>query len=272
MLADARELVGDLTVASVELAEERGDRERWLRLAIATAAAVRAQSAPPDLLAALAGALDRGMLRAIRGFAEDVCERGTDWERACTARSGIEAIRDLFESRFFDELDPSHLERSTIARGEALYRPLAVPEDIPPWHWWWTSPVPPNEHTLRVNERMRALLPEWHTIPPATDLVSPKFRRLVADDFTNRDGNVLLADVLQADPSRRPVDVAAAALACARHLAYELERRRRPRCRIVLVISAVSGYIAFHRVRPDEGPIVGFDRPPAATLVVDSRP
>ena len=286
MLADARELLGDLTVATVEGNYD----ERWLGLAIVTAAALRVQPAQPELMSGFIDAIDPARLFGIAGAIQQRCQQRAAWANICLLRSGFEAIRDLVEPRYPVDLDPSHVERDMLVVGRELYRARDIPDDIPPWHWWWFGPEPPNERTLRANDRMRALLPEWSpgTSPPATDVVSPRFRELVMRGFVERDGAILfrdvlghkrvrdfsdeadanrlqLADVLVRDPSRRPVDLAAAALACARHLAYELQRRQRRPSRIVVTVQPGLNTLTFHQQMPVE-----IDGWPGARLVLDT--
>ena len=286
MLADARELLGDLIVTSVEAKYD----ERWLGLAIATAAAMRTQPVPAELMTALLDAIDATRLRGVAVAILLRCMQRAPWAELCLLRSGFEAVRELVESKYFADLDPSEIEREMFNLGRELYRAREVPDDIPPWHWWWRGPVPPNEPTLQANERMRALLPEWSpgTSPPATDVVAPKFRELVARGFAEVDGALLfrdvlgykrvrdfsdeadanrlqLADVLVRDPSQRPVDLAAAALACARHLAYELQRRQLRPSRIVITVQPGLNTLTFHRQKP-----VNLDGWPGARLVLDS--
>ena len=286
MLADARELLGDLTVATVEANYD----ERWLGLAIATAAALRIQPAPADLMTGFVDAIDRVRLASVSKTLLERCKHRAAWSDICFLRSGFEALREMIEAQFFAELDPSQVEREMLVLGRELYRTGEIPDDIPPWHWWWHGHEPPNEPSLDANERMRALLPEWPdgATPPATDIVAPKFRAFVARGFAEVDGALLfrdvlgykrvrdfsdeadanqmqLADVLVRDPSQRPVDLAAAALACARHLAYELQRRQLRRSRIVVTVQPGLNTLTFHRQKP-----VVLDGWPGARLILDT--
>lgn len=91
---------------------------------------------------------------------------------------------------------------------------------------------------------------------------SSAFRAHVASGFVVANDRVMLrkaggteiyvAQYLDADPSRRPVDLAASSLAFARHVACELRRLPLPTCRIVVMQG---------RVRRDS--TVRFDAVPA---------
>jgi len=306
-VSDVRALLGDLVVASVELAEANADPQRWLALASATAAAMRASPGeePGPLLAELLATLDEHELLArVRQAFEDSWPR-IGWEKACVMRSGFEALRDIFEvhaASYVERVDTSRLEQRMIQHGEALFVPLPVPDGTPAHHWWWHAGAPPAEQAIQMNERMRDLLPPRGYY---TDNAPAKFRRLVAAGFAfdddllffrarrplhvpmpkgrahetyiEADTNVVrFSEVLEVDPSRRPVDLAAAALACARHVAYEL-RRGFPPCRIVVNVHPSLNTIRFHQIRAGQdwatkdGTETSLDHYTSAMLVLDTR-
>jgi hypothetical protein len=260
---EARELLGDLIVATVELAQALPVpsfdaafplAERWLRLLPITAAA---QPTDEALLDEFAAVLDRNVLGLRRAF-EGALGAKMTWEHACVARSGFEGLRDLFPQHpsIHDHADMSRVEDFMIQRGPQHFTPLAIPDGTPRHHWWWFEPLPESERSMVMTARMRNLLPAF------THLASPKFRALIAGGIVQTHGMVLLRarlaepvkpapgstveaveaayntirlrHVLEPDPSRRPVDLAASAIACARYLACELRRPPYPRCRIVV--------------------------------------
>jgi hypothetical protein len=284
-------LVGDLVVASVELAEapppadfERcyARIERWLRLAALAGNAARGEKLPILLthLADAIGPLLRPLRTACEGYGRD-----TDWEKACVFRSALEAMRDLLGVRYADELDTSRIETAMLRFGPKSFRRLAVPEGTPPHHWWWYGGVPASERSLQMNERMRQLLGF------ASDDVPLAFRRRVANGFILIDRCLFLRDVaptglapdesptqlectfnelrvedhMERDPSRRPVDLAAAAVACARHLVAELRRRPYGKCRVIVTMRQFTSSIRFHQIRDGEAwldkPLDHYDDP-----------
>ena len=264
MTSDVRELLGDLVVASEELVADPTHRERWLHLVAETAVAMRgAREVPTDLLAALVTTFER------RGILAAMCDPrpGLDWRELCVLRTGLESMRDIVEPFLLDEIDTSVLEGSMRIIANAMFEPLEAPAGTPAHHWWWFAAEPPNEHSLVMNSAMRHLLPLY----PGP--VSREFRMLVADGFvtigeclflrapqrvhtdmdpTTREwshNTIRLEDYLPADPSRRPVDLAGSALACTRHLAYELRRRPFAPCRIITSVRARTGVLRFHQTR-----------------------
>jgi hypothetical protein len=259
--SEARELLGDLIVATVELARAlpipRFEKafpvaERWFRLVAMTAAARPTDAALLDDFAAV---LDHNILGLRRTF-EDATWSKIDWEHACVARSAFEALRDLFPTHVAirEHVDMSRVEDFMIQRGPQRFAVMAIPDGTPPHHWWWFGALPESERTMLMNDRMRGLVPTF------THVASPKFRAIVAEGIIEMDGllvlrarvpdedtqrrysdpkrleiaynSVRLRHVLDPDPSRRPVDLAASAIACVRHLACELRRPAYPRCRI----------------------------------------
>lgn len=258
---EARELLGDSIVAAVELAQAlpipRFEQafpiaERWLRLVAMTAAAKPTDAA---LLDEFASVLDHHVLGLRRAF-EDATWSKIDWEHACVARSAFEGLRDLFphHATIREHADMSRIEDFMIQRGPQRFAPMAIPAGTPRHHWWWYEAVPESERSMQMTDRMRGLVPAF------THVAAPKFRAIVAKGIIEMDGllvlrarvpdadiarkhgdpkmleiaynSVRLRHVLDPDPSRRPVDLAASAIACARHLAYELRRPEYPRCRI----------------------------------------
>lgn len=301
MTPSARELLGDLLALAVEVAETACDPQRFLVLASALDSAGELDAVLlTELLATLT---EHDLVARMRRPFEDAWPR-IAWERACLMRSGFEALRDLFEvhaPQLVPTADTSRLEQRMIQYGEALFVPLATPAGTPRHHWWWRSAAPPAERTVALNERMRDLLPPRGLY---ADNAPPKFRALTAAGFTDegdmlffRDrvpdplpgprgrahetyieaeaNTVRFAEVFEPDPSRRPVDTAAAAIACARHLAYEL-RRRHPPCRIVVNVHPSLNTIRFHRLRPGQdwatkdGAQTSLDHYTSAMLVLDS--
>jgi hypothetical protein len=276
---EARELLGDLIVATVELAQAlpipRFEKafpvaERWFRLVAMTAAA---RPTDPALLDEFAAVLDHDVL-GLRRLFEDAAWSRMEWTSACVARSAFEGLRDLFpdHAAIRDHADMSRIEDFMLQHGPERFAEPDVPEDTPAHHWWWFDAQPASERSLVMNDRMRSLIPAF------THIASPKFRELVAEGFVERDGLLLLRarvpaelgrvavesppskielaynrvrmrHVLELDPSRRPVDLAASTLACARHLVCELRRLPYPRCRIVAT-SLES--IAFHQLRDSD--------------------
>ena len=260
---EARELLGDLIVATVELAQAlpipRFEQafpvaERWFRLLAMTAAAHPTDAALLDEFAAV---LDHDVLGLRRGF-EDATWSKITWEHACVARSAFEALRDLFPNHaaIREHADMTRIEDFMIQRGPQRFAPMVIPDGTPRHHWWWFEALPQSERSMVMTERMRNLVPTF------THIASPKFRAVIAEGIVQMTGMVLLrarlpetampapgADpgtveaaynrirlrhVLDPDPSRRPVDLAASALACARHLACELRRPPYPRCKILV--------------------------------------
>lgn len=266
--SEARTLLGDFVVATVELTSYP---DRWLRLAIATAAAARGTAVPRELVDALIASLD---LAALRTLVERVPHDDL-WEGLW--RSGLESVRDILEplgvldDTLREALDTAGFDKRMMeSRGFVAREP---PEGTPAYHWWWFTPSPPGERAIRMNERMHALLPPSpHVVAP------PRFRALVAAGFVETNGLVFLRlrqpspipvttkamhetyleghhnflpfyEVIDPDGSRRPVDMAATALACARYLAHEVRRRSMPPCRIVLTVDPSISMLTFHKVR-----------------------
>ncbi|MBA3498945.1 MAG: hypothetical protein H0T65_01145, partial [Deltaproteobacteria bacterium] len=243
---------------------------------------------------------EHDLLARVRRPFEDAWPR-ISWDRACAMRSGFEALRDIFERHapaLVAQTDMSRVEQRMIQHGETLFVPQQIPDGTPSHHWWWRSAVPPREREMHMNERMRDLLPPRGL---HADNAPPKFRALVGHGFAEVDGllffrhlvpespgagrnaswleadvNIVrLADVLEPDPSRRPVDLAATAVACARHLAYEL-RRRHPPCRIVVNAWLARPWIRFHQIRPGQDwtsndGLQGLDETPLPMLVLESH-
>jgi len=266
-----RELLGDLVVASEELVADDAHLDdsaaglgRWLHLVIETAAAMRhTRDFPPDLLGALVATFDK------RGVLAALCEPKltAEWSELCLVRSGLEAMRDLVEPLLLDELNTSELDCSMLQRAGAQFERLEPPPGTPPHHWWWFGEEPPNEASMVMNSAMRMLLPVLPTP------VSNELRLLVANGFVTIDDCLYLRapqypntdmdrttrewsqnafrieDYLPPDPSRRPVDLAGSARACARHLAFELRRRPFAPCRIVVTVRARTGLLRFHQIR-----------------------
>jgi hypothetical protein len=291
MSSEVRALLGDLVVATTELVETHAPPdERWLWLVIASGLAVRARpdDAAPDLLAAFAPLVWSTPLGAALA---DLARRPLPWSLRCAHRSALELLRELFATR---DIDTSALELAMIADGPRAFAAVAAPDGIPEHHWWWHRPAPPGE--LRMNHRMANLLALGATVVPL------EFRRLVAEGFVTLHDCVFLRrlapqklheprdrtgiecdlnaqsvqDYLPRDDSRRPVDLASSALACARWLAAELRRLVAYRCRIIANVSQVArltSTIRFHRLRPGESWIVdeleGYRD--EGVLVLDSR-
>lgn len=295
MRSHPSELLGDLAVATAELPAAP---ERWLRLATAAAAACRETAPPSEALATFTEMLVERELRALVEACDVACERGDVWETACVYRSGLESLRDLVGHR--EELDLSRSERAMIDRGPAIHRDLDVPDDVPAHHWWWRFPFPPAESALQMNTQMRALLPAPRGgTYPATMVVPPRLRAIVAPGFSTGDGPVVMRsrqviwmerhemrshtelelefnhvdayEVFSGEPG--PADIAAIMFACARHLAYELARVDEARYRVVAIAPpSYLALLAFHRVRDGEPslehPIEAYGH---AVLVLDSR-
>jgi hypothetical protein len=295
--SEARALLGDLVVASVEVSDGTADPVRWLVLA--SAAAAHIDDAPPALRDELFATLvERDLLARVRIPFEEAWPR-IAWDRACVMRSGFEAWRDIFERHapaLVASADMSRVEQRMIQHGETLFVPQQVPDGTPDHHWWWRSAVPRGERAVMMNERMRDLLPPRGL---HADNAPAKFRALVAQGFVEVDGlvffrdlapdhaqagdrtaswfegktnQVRLAGLFEPDPSRRPVDTAATSVACARHLAYEL-RRRHPPCRIAVNAWAARPWILFHQVRPGESwtDVHDLDELPSPMLVLESQ-
>ena len=297
MTPSPRELLGDLLVASVELAETACDPQRWLVLASALATTTGELDA--GLLAELLATLsEHDLVTHVRRPFEDAWPR-IAWERACMMRSGFEALRDLFETHaphLVPAADMSRIEQRMIQYGEGLFVPLPVPIGTPRHHWWWRAATPPAERTMMMNARMRDL---WPPRGLYADNAPAKFRALTADGFADAYGMlffcdrvpgrgptprgrdetqieaetniVQFAEVFEPDPSRRPVDTAATAIACARHLAYEL-RRHHPPSRIIVVLDPSLNEIRFHKIRPHQDWVTKerLDGYTSAMLVLDS--
>lgn len=269
MQSDPRALLGDLVVATVELARYP---ERWLRLAHATCAELRTAALPHDLLAELVASLDLAAVRALARFWP------FSWPHACVVRSAFESLRDLLEARdalapaVRDALDTSELDQQM---GDASqFIATAVPDATPAYHWWWTRARPPGEGATRTNGRMRALLPDHtHAAAPA------KLRALLAGGFieinhlwflrdhqptpipsttkamhatyTEAFHNALpLHDILEPAAARPLGELAAIGLASARWMAHEVRRRNLPPFRICLLVDGAVSQLTFHRVRP----------------------
>lgn len=218
MATYARELLGDLIVATTELVEAGAPPgERWLWLAIATGLAVGAD----DDVAPLAALVwDTPFGAALH----DRARRVTAWPARCLHRSALELLRELSPER---DIDTSDLELAMIAADPTSFVAVAPPEGVPAHHWWWRSDHPPGE--LRLNPRMADLLAlRARQVPPA-------FRRLIADGLP-AETMIAVEAYLPPDDSRRPVDLAATVLACARWLAAELRRRSAVRYRIVATV------------------------------------
>jgi hypothetical protein len=303
-VSDASALVGDFLVASVELADGKGDSRAWLALASATEYAMRTEAVPKALLDELFATLtEHELVTRVRRVFETLWPR-LAWDLACVMRSGFEALRDIFERHapaLVADADMSRSEQRMIQHGDTLFVPLPIPEGTPLHHWWWRAGAPPAERTMQMNERMRDLLPPRGHFAAN---VPRKFRELVAHGFVAHDGMVFfrdrlplavpvpkgkmhaswieadtnavrLSDLFEVDPSRRPVDTAASAIACARHLAYEL-RRAYPPCRIVINVHPSLNAIRFHQIRPGEdwatkdGAQTSLDHYTSAMLVLDS--
>lgn len=301
-------MLGDFLVLSIELGEHSAaDTTRWAVLASATvnALSLEAAEAHRELLDELfATFVEHELLARIRRPFENGWPR-VGWDTACVVRSAFEALRDLFERHtpaLLPEADMSRIEQRMIQHGDTLYVPLPIPSNTPHHHWWWRGGAPASERRMQMNERMRDLLP-----PRGLYLSNapPKFRALVSRGFafegdrllfrdriapnlpvplgrmhdtaSEADTNVVrFADVFEPDASRRPVDTAATALACARHLAYEL-RRRYPPCRIVVNVHPSLNTIRFHQVREGQdwatkdGEQTSLDHYTSAMLVLDSE-
>ena len=222
MATYARELLGDLIVATTELVETGAQPdERWLWLAVTTCLAAR----PGDeLLAplrtqlfapAFLAALHERPLRTI----------AVPWPERCLHRSVLELLRDLYPGHAH-AIDTSALELAMIAGGPTTFASVAAPDGIPAHHWWWRAGTPPGE--LRMNQRMTELL----TLTARE--VPPLFRALDIDALA---GMVVSVEAyLPRDDSRRPVDLAAIVLASARWLAAELRRTSPQRYRIVATV------------------------------------
>src|SRR5262245_8687329 len=100
--SDARQLFGDLLVATTEIAERRGEADRWLRLASAAMRALHAENGATllgtadvdelvaNVVASITDAMIAEHLAAAVPFAGSVL-----WERACAYRSGFEDLRPL---------------------------------------------------------------------------------------------------------------------------------------------------------------------------------
>jgi hypothetical protein len=286
-----REILGDLVVATVELAEAPRPNdfagwyaiaERWLRLASVTAAAgitgddselvAQLREAAPPLAGAIRAACELDMSR-------------TPWEAACVTRSGLEALRDLGL-----QLDTSGLETLLVRHGTKAHERVVAPEGTPGYHWWWYGSAPPYQRTLQMNDRMKSHLP---IIIPS---VSSDFRDMIARGFVLEDGCVFfekpaipsnppstptdleatrnairVEKYLPRDPSRRPVDLAGAALACGRHLAFELRRHPIGMCRIIVTVRQLTSTLRFHQVRPAQAWLTRpLERYEEALLTMDS--
>jgi hypothetical protein len=218
----ARDLLGDLIVATTELVEAGAPPdERWLWLAITTCLAARPGE---ELLAPLRAQL------FTPAFLAAVHERplrtiAVPWPERCLHRSVLELLRDLYPGHAH-AIDTSALELAMIAAGPTGFASVVAPEGIPVHHWWWWAGTPPGE--LRLNQRMTELL----TL--AAREVPPLLRAL--DVLRLADTVMSVEAYLPPDDSRRPVDLAACVLACARWLAAELRRASPQRYRIVATV------------------------------------
>lgn len=303
-------MLGDFLVASTELGVlgvQGGDVARWAVLARATADALSGEDlhGHRDLLDQLfATFVEHELLARVRRSFENAWPR-IAWDLACVMRSGFEALRDLFERHapaLVPEADMSSIEQRMIQHGDTLYVPQLIPDGTPLSHWWWRGGAPAPERRMQMNERMRDLLP-----PRGLYLANapPRFRALVSRGFAfegelllfrdritpnvpapsgrmhltylEADTNVVrFADIFEPDASRRPVDTAAAAIACARHLAYEL-RRSYPPSRIVVNVHPSLNTIRFHQIRAGQdwaskdGEQTSLDHYTSAMLVLDSE-
>jgi hypothetical protein len=206
---------------------------------------------------------------AVATTIRDACQRAmptATWEMACVTRSGLEALRDLGIAVDTADLDTLMMHHRTKA-----YERVVAPDGTPAFHWWWFASEPSYERTLQMNDRMKSHLPIF--IPS----VSSEFRQKIARGFVLEDGFVFfesqsippdvpqdpntieatrnairVEEYLQRDPSRRPVDLAGAALACARHLAFELQRHPYGVCRIIVTVRQLTSTLTFHQVRPGQ--------------------
>jgi len=264
MTSYVRELVGDLIVATTELVDAGAPPdERWPWLALTCGAAVRANphEAPADLIDTL------GELVWETPFGDAVLARARDagaWRERSAYRSALELMRALFPDQ---DIDTSVLEIAMIADGPGAFAATAAPDGMPEHHWWWRAPGSPGR--LRVNDAMSAMLALGATRVP------PGVRRVIAGGFVHHgeDDRLIIDAHLPRDDSRRPVDLAGIALACARWLAAELRREVAERCQIIAVVSrqTMTAWLSFH-VAPDWG----LDRLPedaggAGMLALDSK-
>ena len=172
-VSDARQLLGDLAVASLELVEgPRHERlrsvmstfrhwyartERWLQLVIEAGIAARAEphAVTPELVALVAAPFARQSLAEevdaviarfdYIGYEEGWLYGGIEWERLCVPRSAFEVLRALFAPAHPErlaELDMTELDELLVRWGGELFEQLDVPAGIPNEHWWWFRPAP----------------------------------------------------------------------------------------------------------------------------------